>query len=68
MYRTLYVFNCNFNENKSMYEVFIKLRERKDTGNCKRKHWITLCGEPNWEEAMELNNTECGMNEYIKLS
>jgi hypothetical protein len=29
-------------------KVFIKLRERKDTGNCKRKHWITLCGEPTW--------------------
>jgi len=68
MCRTLYVFKCYFNENKSIYKVFIKLRERKDTGNCKRKHWITLCGESTWEEAMEFNKTECEMNEFIKLN
>jgi hypothetical protein len=31
--RPLNVFKRYFNENKSIYEAFIKLRERKDTGN-----------------------------------
>ena len=44
-----------FSENKSIYKVFIKLRERKDTGNRKTKHCITLFVEIALEGAMDLS-------------
>jgi hypothetical protein len=31
------------------------LKKRADTGNCKRKHWIALCGEFTFEEATDLS-------------
>jgi hypothetical protein len=30
------------------------LRRREDTGNRRRKHWITLCGELALEKDMDL--------------
>jgi len=36
-------------------QLLITLRKRKDTGNWKRKHYITLCGELALEEAMDLS-------------
>jgi hypothetical protein len=35
--------NCIENEDVSSY--YITLRKREDTANCKRKHYIALCGE-----------------------
>jgi hypothetical protein len=31
------------------------LRKIKDAGNRKRKHYITLCGELAWEEALDVS-------------
>jgi hypothetical protein len=31
------------------------LRKREDTGNCKRKHYIALCGELVLEEAADMS-------------
>jgi len=37
-------------------------KERKDTGNWKKKHWIALCGVPTLEELWTFRKTENKMN------
>jgi hypothetical protein len=43
-------------EEEDVSSYWAILREREDTGNWKRKHYVALCGELVLEEAMDLSS------------